>query len=638
MPTEAACGAALRVGRAVGILLSLIILVGCSKHPKEPETPPAAAPAASKENQEIHQQQASNGGQETQQQETPAGPAIFNPKIAEPAKYEKMSGVAAAAYQAAAEAAAPYATAAAYDRQAIFLRALPLISRVIDGGGQNQQHLATLIRLDPRFRNLSLRKEVQDKLPSAAIANNDSTPDDTPIPAPGLTNEAPDFPAASGPPVTANHVGPETVINAAKQIGSGVADIKEQMDIGNRLQREVERLANQATSENEDWQKVFELSKDDSLETQAAKVGLKIGFTDFLGQIILYKGGYFLGVEAPDGRIEVWEFSQPVAIATSHKDIDELTRLNTGLSLDAEMNFSVAGNGLFRCYANGWWGSWSAFPSIEVLEIKKSDNWTVRHTGPSLPLSGKCFRLSADELDAALSRTDTTRIVGAAEQAFGQRYNARVNSGELLSLAEAYVALGKKDDASQCIDQLLQQGSLTASDTKRATAVSSDLLFLANPSMGAAFFESVLFGKATHKPSFLDTYTYGVPEHPLDSGHGAVPRKEIAQMAAVYESLVEADPGNSDALFDLSLVYILSGDTEENRHKALQTLEKALKAAANQPPSSGRDLKKLVTQTPTFCPLMMNNDTMDSFDRVLQQCGGSSYFYRGDFGHAELRY
>ena len=103
------------------------------------------------------------------------------------------------------------------------------------------------------------------------------------------------------------------------------------------------------------------------------------------------------------------------SIHTDRDSPDERTRLNLGI--EESTDFSVDPNDfdpLFRQHENGFWGTWTKPPPLSVIHVVKAENWSAERA-PYGNVQSFCL-LSETEIEASLQRSDTTRLIGKAEQ------------------------------------------------------------------------------------------------------------------------------------------------------------------------------------------------------------------------------
>jgi len=571
-------------------------------------------------------------------------PAVVELSKAEPIQKEKMPTDLAAAYASAAEACAPYGKAMPYERAKIFSSALPLIQQLANLNEQYQQQnprtedASLLLRLDHRFSELWLRKEIQaafhstpNKVDSQTTSLNKYTEKDPG----GLTErEAPD--AGTDAPIGVDRIGPDGVIKAGGAVGEAAAEAARAMHLDGVMTHEVERLLKAAIAKGDDWQQTLELQVSDSLETRAAKLAVRSAFGDLLGKIVAFKGSYFLGVQ-PTGRgAEVWEFKQPITLGVKRQEPDAKMRLNTGVQLIALLEYNPNYQGLFRRYANGWWGTWKDFPKLGAIRITKANNWTVELS----PTEERphFWRITTKELELVLARSDTTKIIGQAEAAMTDDSVTEEDGGTLL---EAYGALGNVQEAHKCAGLLFRHESLTAPVAKQAAAGLANLLSLENPAIGADFFEAKLFDFYQSYKEFpengemiqLKVPKQGTDKHPYGREQ---PTGTVKELMNAYRALLKSEPENLDAQFDLALLFMLG--ERETRRDALDCLEAAAKSSGPSP-ESGRNLRKLITDSPSFFLLRAEHgQSEDTFNGILKSLGSSSVQYGRKFSKAVQYY
>jgi len=544
-------------------------------------------------------------------------PAAFNPLNSEPVRASELQGDLASAYGAAAAISSPYIHSLAYEQQGILTRAIPSIEQMLKLNADNlrrspkSQSASTLMKLDARFAGVALRQEIK-KL----IAENSPAPQPPVSPLqfqiddPGGIEQR-ETPSVSGAPAQATRVSPEAVVRGVNEYGNMMAAGFRNNNLDLVLQKETERLLQMALSKGANYEELFQLAKADSLETRAAKIALKSGFQDFLGQIVAYKGSFFLGMECNDGRVLIWEFKQPISISASRSEPDERTRLNMGVEMTATIAFGTenSADSLQRCYSGGWWTSWTTFPDIAPIKITKTGRWTVDRSYTFH--DRRCFRLSVPEIEMALSNSDTTKLVAQAEAQVKDPWPQNYPADSLLTLLECAAAHGDIKSANTWGDDLTHKENLPVSIARPAAGILSDVFYQRSPKMAGDFYKSVLFDTGGRRgsgrtPQNRDMWTYMDQPKTKPAPPPPFPDAEISQLAAAYAVVTQAETNNADAHFDLALICALRGYRGLNTQvleRCAEALQAAIRLSEQKTPESKRDFRTLAANYPTFLPL-----------------------------------
>jgi tetratricopeptide (TPR) repeat protein len=563
------------------------------------------------------------------------GVAVFAPPSGSFGDLKKLPTETQVAFSEAAAVSEPFAKAPSWEREAILKVALPAISRLADANKRTQQtdgveDASVLARLDYRFGSLNLLPEFASILPLPQVLAEEKSKRTlkVSVPDPGGLPEM-EAPSASGDtPLKTTRPGPDRVIETGQRAGQAIAEASRAMHLEGALARELETLLRDVLAAGEKWTNTVALKSSDPLQTRTAKVAMSAAFGDLLGKIVARNGSYFLGVKRPGGPLELWEFKQPITLGIERKEPDASTRLNTGIQLIATVHFNPDYQGTYRRYANGFFGTWKEFPKLESIKITKAESWIVE-TQSERP---RFFRPSSQELETILARSDTTGIIGRSEAALD---SSDADPGR--SVFEAYGALGETDALRKHTKKALE-GSPEAAVVRQAISGLVNLLCLENPRVASDFLQAKLF--TYYKgykslPENAEMIKLPVPawrsaKHPYGENPGS---KAVETLKEAFRKLLEAEPENRDAHFDLALLDMLTGPT--NYPEAVESLTEAIKPGGEA--SSKRDFARVIANTPTFLPLSVQQGAVDSaFIRLLGLCRSSEDSYRAKVGDAAL--
>jgi hypothetical protein len=157
----------------------------------------------------------------------------------------------------------------------------------------------------------------------------------------------------------------------------------------------------------------------------------------------------------------------------------------------------------------------------------------------------------------------------------------------------------------------------SASLAKRLATASLQALCERRPNLGATvksgvgftYFESYSEIKSENSEMHQST-----AKHPKrgQKGHFYGEPYNLTDCVRAFRILALKDGADPDALYDLAILEEFSDTLPEDathsvKEEAVKHLSKAIEVAETNPPSSRRDLKKLVIDTPTFIPLYMVN-------------------------------
>ena len=566
----------------------------------------------------------------------PATAGLFK---AQPIQSEKMPETIAAAYSEAAEACGPFCKAMPYERAKILDSAIPLLRKLVTANDQSQrqnskaQDAVQLLTLDYRFSELWNQKEIQAVIrsasnsltaPSMQLAKT-SVKDPGGLPQP----EAPQNPP-EGQPLVVGRISPDAVVAFAGLLGEAAAAKVRAMHLDAVMTSEAQRLLGLALPKGDSWQEVLELKSADTLETRAAKVAVRASFGDLFGKIVAFRGSYFLKVE-PNGRApEIWEFKGGIALGLEREEPDIRTKLNTGVQLIVPMKY-YAGN-FFRRYANGWWSSWGDFEPLGDIKILKADNWTIEP--PQGVVRPRFLRPSAQELELSLSRSDSTKLVGQAEAALTNSLGRELSEEDASTLLVVYTAHGNAAGAHQCAQLLLGHQPRAAAAAKQAAAALANLLATENPAIAADLFRAKLFDYYQPYKEFpengemikLPTPKRDTAKHPYGTNSIVETAEELKR---AYRAVLEQEPQNLDAQFDLALLCMLGENA--SRGDALDCLRAAVKSDGPSP-DSGREFRKIITGSPSFFLLrVQHGSTENQFRGLLRSLGSSDVQYGAKF-------
>jgi hypothetical protein len=570
---------------------------------------------------------------------SPVKPATADLSKAEPIRKEKIPDDVAALYSEAAEACGSYSKALPYERSKILDTAVPLVQKLVTASEQSQrqnpraQNAFQLFELDYHFSELWNQKEIQAALGTNSRALGRPVLAKTTVKDPGGLAEQETPPAAApGQPVAISSFGPDALIAGGRALGEHAGNMARALHLDGVMTKEAQRLLTLAVSKGDGWRQTLDLVSADKLETRAAKVALRAAFGDLLGNIVAFRGSYFLGVSQDGQAPQVWEFKQPITLGLERHEPDIRTKLNTGIQLIVLLTYNPEGpHGFFRRYANGWWGSWTNFPKLADIKITKGDNWTIElPKGFEHPTFS---RPSLQELELVLSRSDSTKLVGVAEAALNEN-TGDLSEEDALTLLVVYGAHGDLKAAHKVARLLLQRPSLTAGSAKQTAAALANVLAFENPAIAADFFRAKFFDYYQAYKEFpengemvqLPVPKRGTAKHPYGT-NSIVETAEELKLA--YRAILEQEPQNLDAQFDLALLYML-GDSA-SRGEVLDSL-RAVAKSKTPSPDSGRDFRNLITGSPSFFLLRAEHTPAENeFRSLLRSLGSSDVQYGSRF-------
>ena len=617
----------------LGVSLVAVLSQGCRKSDAQPDGNAGAQ------------------AQEAPQNSSATAKPIFNPKRT-PAAGNRWSTALQNAFDAAAQTCAPYQTAMPYERERILKNALPQIQSALTlykaeaQREPNLENINKLIHADSRFSGLVFQPVFQAVLAAALVKNDEdsSIREITTVKDVG-ENSTPDEPKfQNGPAASVSHVSPGSVVNGVASIGTQLANGTDAVQANAEMAREAVRIVDLIEKKGNADSSVFAFKANDSPNVRAAKVGIKVVYDDFLSKVVFYKDGLFVGVIQTGGEIQIWEFKQPFAIGASREEPDTKTRLNMGVELTADFTISSdADDPLFREYENGFWGTWQKPPALNSVHLIKAGDWTIERKPPD------GFRgfslLSAEQIDAALKRTDTTRLIGKAEQA--SLHGGTLSAADLATLTQSYSARGEVAKAIECAQQLSQM-QFSASDAKLIASSLSELLCRVNPTIGLGFYQHSLFDYyASYKnldfiPDFslMGVSKRGTDEHPYKQA----PFEVLNPLISAYEKITQEETENLDAKFDLALLLALSASARTDIIKANDDLKLAAnnlgstiaKSPRQTSTVSGRNFSQILNDTPCFVPLAgsLDTDLKTQFEAILKLSGSSTLRYSRKFSKA----
>jgi hypothetical protein len=617
----------------LGVLLVAVLFPGCRKSDAQ-QNSAAVAPT-----------------QQTSPDSSTPGKPVFNPKRA-PIAGIRWSPALQTAFDAAAQTCASYQTAMPYERERILESALLKIESALAlynaeaSKTPNLENISKLIHADFRFSGVVFQPAFQTVLAAAPIEKDGESliRRSTTVKDVGANNRPDEPKFQNGPAASVSHVSPASVVNGVSSIGTQLANGTEADQAAAEMAREAVRIVNLIEINGGADSSIFILSTNDSPNVRAAKVGIQAVYDDFLSKVVVYKESLFVGAVQTGGELQIWELKQPFVIGPSRDEPDTKTRLNMGVELTADFTISAdADDPLFREYENGFWGTWQKPPPLNSVHLTKAGDWTIERKPPDGFLGFSL--LSAEQIDAALQRTDTTRLIGKAEQA--SLNGGTLSATELATLILSYSARGDAAKAAECA-QALSQMQLSASDAKLVASSLSELLCRVNPTIGLGFYQHSLFDYyASYKnldfiPVFnsMGVAKRGADKHPYKQ----VPFKILKPLISAYEKITEEEPENLDAKFDLALLLALSASARSDIIKANDDLKLAAnnlggviaKSPRQTSPASGRNFSQILNDTPCFVPLAgsLDQDLKTQFEAILKLSGSSTFRYSRKFSKA----
>jgi hypothetical protein len=614
----------------LGVSLVAVLFQGCRKSDSQPNSNAVAPAQGAPEDNSI-----------------PPTP-VFNPKRA-PIIGTSWSTALQNAFDAAAQTCAPYQTAMPYERERILESALPQILSALalyKAEAQkkpNLENISKLVHADSRFSGVVFQPAFQSVLAAAPIKKDDESliRESTTVKDVGANN-TPDEPKfQNGPAASVSHLNPGSVVDGVSSMGTHLKNGNDAVKAAQEMAREAVRIMDLIEKKGDADSSVFKLLTNDPPNVRAAKVGIQAVYDDFLSKVVAYKGSLFVGAVRTGGELQIWELKQPFAIGTSRDEPDTKTRLNLGVELTGDFTISPnAADPLFREYENGFWGTWEKPPAMNSIHLIKAGDWTIETKAP------EGFRgfsvLSVAQIDAALQRTDTTRLIGKAEQA--SLHGGSLSAAELATLILSYSARGDSAKAVECA-QALSQMQFSASDAKLVASSLSELLCRVNPTIGLGFYQHSLFDYyASYKnldfiPDFslMGVSKRGTDKHPYKQ----VPFEILKPLISAYEKIAEEEPENLDAKFDLALLLALSASARSDIIKANDDLKLGannlgsaiVKSPRQTSPSSGRNFSQILNDTPSFLPLAasLDQNLKTQFEAILKLSGSSTLRYSRKF-------
>lgn len=594
-------------GKNLNWLLLTLLFAGCSKAEKT---------------------QAQTRGKEAQTES-----AVFKPTTAKPAESTPAPADLKATYEAAASAFTSFSQSLPYERKAIFKSAMPLVAKLAAENsaliGKSSQDFSVLARLDYRFQGAMFDPVFQSTFPvlsgpedsKSKSVKKFSVEDPGGLP-PQQSN--PDE-EASGDALKVSRAGPDAVAEALANTGTGIGIAGKNLHLDGVTTKEVERLLKEALAAGNAWSNKLTLQSADRLETRTAKLAVLASFGDLLGKIVLQNGSFYLGVKDPATKqLEIWEFKNPISLNIERVPVGSRLRENTGIQAIANLHYNAQTPDMaYRRFACGWWSTWRPFPDLGTIKITKTEKWVVEYSTPSVrPLF---WKLTAEELKIAASRSQTAHITGKFESGVNEADDSETENGE--SVLEAYGALGDLEGATRYTEQIQKQDKTSAKAARQAIAGLANFLAQTNPKEASDLFDGQLFGYfSTYKTApeniemlKLPNPKRGTVEHPYGKASPAV---EL--MKSFYQKLMVAEPGNSDAAYDFALLCMVG--TQDDYKAAVDALESILTSKGSS--ASGRDFAKLISGSYSFVGLDTGSDSYrDPFHRLLKSCGSNSDSY-----------
>jgi len=252
---------------------------------------------------------------QAQTKEAQAENAFFKPATARPTESAPATGDLKAAYEAAANAFAPYSQSLPYERRAIFKNALPLVTKLAAqnsaAAGKTAQDFSILARLDFRFQAATADPAFQSAFPLLSGSEETKFKPATKFSVQDPGGLSPEQPSAedeaSGDSLKISKGGPDAVAEALSGTGTGIGIVAKNLHLDGVTTKEVDRLLKVALAAGDGWSNKLALQTSDRLETRTAKLAVLASFGDLLGKIVLQNGSFFFGVKDPaTKRLEIW--------------------------------------------------------------------------------------------------------------------------------------------------------------------------------------------------------------------------------------------------------------------------------------------------------------------------------------------
>ncbi len=545
-------------------------------------------------------------------------PVLYRPSPVSADSSSFPPGKAEAAYEEAAKIFSRLKGAANYEREKIATDGMQFLSQALELSAarlkseSNAPNLLRLVQIDPRFAYAQFLAKYRELLASSAQAAGISpyaelkiTVRDVDSPRPVATS---DSQAAPGPGVKApdpTRFGPDKALDDVRRFGDAVAATALGLQEQERLNRKLQQLID-AALKTDNWRPILALAATDEPRVKAAKVALADAFSGLLGSITFYKGSYFLARETSIGRIDITQFRQPVGVFPSLGKVSEPRQANTGIEWEGACVFGP--KGYSRTYAGGWWGPWSNDPgNLAEVGIQKAGVWIVTHRERC-----RYFRLTAQEIEVALSRDETTRAIVK----FAETHDDNDNPKTIMNHADALALRGEAYEARELAKGLLHREDLDLDIAKWLTS------FFANncSNMPAALAVEPAPEKTPARQAAIQNAIIPGQIRKSEPRRGWRPENpDLRNVVQAYQILIRADPEDPDACLDLALLSrsITTGNT----------LYDAAKAATKRSPASGRDFRYIIAETPTFAKCFNEPD----FRLVLSLLGKKREEYLNQF-------
>jgi hypothetical protein len=582
------------------------------------------------------------GKKEEKKQEEPLPRlAVFNPKRA-PASIVPFSKELDTAFNDAAKDAEAFQHAMPYER----VRILSAVSKKLSAASalystEAKTHpttndLSLLVEVDPRFASLCEHPEVAEaislKSAPASPSGKQNIDDFRADSRDGGSTTSDDRDA-----VSVKTLRPQSFVTIISETGNLIGNATTAAAAESELTKRTAELVKAIEEKGEISDSTFAFAPNESPNARAAKLGVKALYDDLLGSLVSYKGGFFVGATRPSGALQIWEFKEPFQIIAERHEPGEEEKLNSGVEFSAIFSLTSEGEENFkRVYENGYWGPWEKTQPFKAAELTKNKNWKIEHF-PHFETTG--FRtLTAPQIEAALSRSDTTQDFGQAIAG-----GAKGDASQEIVLIRTYCAENKESEAAATCEQFLNAGP-SVQELKEAIASLSEMFYRLDPTAGGDFYRGRFFDYYKNYPNIssmtpdykaLGVPLAGTPTH----AYGVVPTKALAALTSVYKKLCDAEPENADTRFDIGLLYLLTGfssrsysnDPNVYLGRAALSFKDSLVKAKNNPPASSRDYAYIIRATPTCVPIHNCNDSEIGrfWNDAIKEAGSSdSYFFQ----------
>jgi hypothetical protein len=565
--------------------------------------------------------------QTTNEAGTDSGPTsvVYRPPPLEANSAPLPPGKPEAAYEAAAKVFWTLKDAANYERAKIAAEGMRTLSEALSLSAErlqsnpNAPNLLRMVQIDSRFAYATFIPKYREFLTSAergaglppfaevTVTNKDLASLGS-ASAPESQSPAAHEPGVKAPRPTG--LRPDKVLAGAEKIGTIVVGTARELQAEEQLNRKLAQLIEQAL-QAKNWEPILALAPTDEPKIRAAKLALADAFPGLLASITFYKGSYFQGQQSSIGQIYITQFRQPISIFVFLAEAIEKDRMNTGIEWTGKCVFGPDPHGpenLFRTYAGGWWGTWAKLLALQQIDIQKAGDWVLTHYGRC-----RYFRLTAQEIELALSRDDTTRTFAK----FPETHRQDDDPKNIREHADALALRGQDYLAHEVANSLLYREDLDLSTAKWLTSFFGNH-FPFDPEGGPPDNNSAHRKRPpvqSHPGQVIEENPPEPPPRPKSEN------PDLEHLILAYQALVKADPEDPDAQLDLALLALYQGIAPSD------IVLHAVVAVKMRHPTSGRDFKYIIANTPTFARCYDHR----SFLSALGKLGKKPDDYRAQF-------